>query len=292
MNTPLKPPVSVIIACKNTADHFEACLQALKTQTYKNIEIIVVDNFSSDGTFEIAQKHASQVLQIGPERSTQFNVGFKHAKGDYIYRIGPDYVIEPNVIENCVRKMAEGYDALALHNRSIGTSLWAKVRYLERESYRNDDSIVAVRFMKRKVFASLGGFDETLVAGEDFDLHNRMVDAGYKWTHVDAVENHIGEPKNIAEVWRKFYYYGRTIRRYQEKSGSRGKQQLVFFRPSFKKLQRDLLKQPGLFIAFWFYMVVKYAAGAAGMLMGPPPSLASAGSGAKQQLSNSQKDRG
>ena len=178
MNNPL---VSVIIACKNTAEYFERCLQSIKNQTYKNIEIVVVDNFSTDGTFEIAQRYADQTFQMGPERSTQFNYGFKQSKGELVYRIGPDYELELDVIEKCVAKIAEGYDALALHNRSVGDSLWAKVRYIERESYRNDNSIVAVRFMKRNVFQDVGMFDESLVAGEDFDLHNRMVSADYKW---------------------------------------------------------------------------------------------------------------
>ncbi len=169
--------------------------------------------------------------------------------------------------------MAEGYDALALHNRSKGDSIWAKVRYLERESYRNDASIVAVRFMKRGVFEAVGMFDETLVAGEDFDLHNRIVAARYKWSHVDAIENHIGEPKNIVDVWQKFYYYGRTIGRYQKKNSGTARRQLAFFRPSFKKLQRDLIRQPQLFAAFWFYMVVKYIAGGFGYVRGAPKSL-------------------
>lgn len=268
-----KPLVSVIIACKNTGEHFEACLKSVRAQTYKNIEIVVVDNFSSDGTYEVAKKYANKTYQKGPERSTQFNYGFSKSKGELIYRIGPDYVLEKDVIRTCVGLIAKGYDALALHNRSIGESIWAKVRYYERESYQNDSSIVAVRFMKRGVFKKLGGFDESLVAGEDFDLHNRLVAAGYKWTHADAVENHIGEPKNIREVWKKFYYYGRTINRYQQKNRPIAKQQLVFFRPSFKKLQTKLLKTPHLFIAFWFYMLIKYTAGFIGTLKGAPSEL-------------------
>jgi glycosyltransferase involved in cell wall biosynthesis len=270
MNNPL---VSVIIACKNSAPYFERCLLSIRNQTYKNVEIVIVDNFSTDGTFEIGKRYADKAYQLGPERSTQFNYGFKQSSGELIYRIGPDYVLEPDVIENCVKKIAEGYDALATHNRSVGTSIWAKVRYLERESYRNSDSVVAVRFMKREVFESVGMFDESLVAGEDFDLHNRMVKAGYKWTHVDAIENHIAEPENIFEVWNKFYYYGRTIKRYHAKNKSASKSQFVIFRPSFKKIQKDLIKSPTLFIAFYVYLFVKYAAGALGMLRGAPKDL-------------------
>jgi glycosyltransferase involved in cell wall biosynthesis len=241
-----KPLVSVIIACKNTASYFEQCLQSVRSQTYKNIELIVIDNFSTDGTYEIGKKYADKCFQKGPERSTQFNFGFGISNGDLIYRI----VLESDLIEKCVSKISAGYDALALHNRSVGDSIWAKVRYLERESYRNDNNIVAVRFMKRTVFKDLGMFDESLVAGEDFDLHNRMVSAGYRWTHVDAVENHIGEPKYLYEVWNKFYYYGRTISRYRQKIKLLQKNNLSFFDPLLENYIKNLFVPQGYYLLF------------------------------------------
>lgn len=267
------PLVSVIIACKNSATHFARCLMSVRDQSYGRTEIIVVDNYSTDGTFEIGQEYADLALRAGPERSTQFNVGFAHASGELIYRIGPDYVLDQDVIEKCVGSISSGFDAVAVHNRSIGESIWARVRYLERESYRNDQSIVAVRFMKSEVFAALGGFDTTLVAGEDFDLHNRLVAAGYSWCHVDAVENHVGEPLTLADVWRKFYYYGRTIRRYQRKNPRIARQQLRFFRPSFRATRPRLFSNPKLVIAFYVYLVVKHAAGLAGAIRGAPTEL-------------------
>lgn len=272
-----QPLVSIVIACKNNAPAAHASLQSVKAQTYPHIELIVVDNFSTDGTPDIVKQYADQFYQLGPERSTQFNYGVTKATGEYMYRIGLEFVLEPDVVAKCVAKMAEGYDALAVHNRSQGDSIWAHVRYLERETYKNDTSIVGARFFKRSVFDALGGFDETLVAGEDFDLHNRMVDAGYKWAHVDAMETHIGEPKTIGDVWRKFHYYGRTIGKYNQKAGVRSVKQFNFFRPQFIQLQKDLIKQPKLFTAFWYYMFVKYLAGATGMLRGEPEVLKRSG---------------
>jgi hypothetical protein len=143
---------------------------------------------------------------------------------------------------------------------------------LERESYRDDQTIVAVRFFRREVFKALGMFDESLVAGEDFDIHNRLVAQGYRWSHVDAIENHIGEPKTLREVWGKFYYYGRTIKRYRQKNQAIAKKQLVIFRPSYRKIIRDV-KQQGLLTPFVVYHFTKYFAGAVGMLVGPPASL-------------------
>jgi glycosyltransferase involved in cell wall biosynthesis len=57
------PLVSVIIPTKNSAKTIEKCLKSVKDQTYKNIEIIVVDNFSTDGTYEIAKKYTEKVYQ-------------------------------------------------------------------------------------------------------------------------------------------------------------------------------------------------------------------------------------
>lgn len=269
-----QPLVSVIIACKNNGEHIRRSLESIKNQSYKNIELIIVDNFSTDGTYKIAQEYTDNVYQLWPERSTQFNYGFKQSKWEIIYRIGAEFVCELDLIEKWVYKIIhDWYDALAVHNRSVGNSIWAKVRYYERESYKNDDSIVAVRFMKREVFESVGMFNEELVAWEDFDLHNKIVAAWYKWWHLDAVEEHIWEPKNLYEVWKKFYYYGRTIRKYQKFNKEISKKQLMFFRPQFQSLQKQLLLKPSLFIAFWFYMFVKYLAGFFGMMKWYPKEL-------------------
>jgi glycosyltransferase involved in cell wall biosynthesis len=59
----MKPVVSIIIPTKNSIKTIENCLLFLKNQSYEWIEIIVIDNFSTDGTFEIAQKYTSKVFQ-------------------------------------------------------------------------------------------------------------------------------------------------------------------------------------------------------------------------------------
>jgi glycosyltransferase involved in cell wall biosynthesis len=266
------PLVSVIIACKNNEKYIRQSLESVKAQTYTNWELIIVDNFSTDKTFEIAKEYTDKVYQLGPERSTQFNYGFTKSSGELIYRIGAEFRLEPDVIQKCVDVIELGFDSIAVHNRSVGDSVWAKVRYLERESYKGDDTVVAVRFFKREAFEAINGFDETLVANEDFDLHNRMEKAGYKWSHVDAVEDHLGEPANIGEVWNKFYYYGRTIGNYMKKSKSNSKH-IKIMRPSYNKFYKELAKQPKLFVAFYIYMATKFIAGGLGYLRGVPKEL-------------------
>jgi glycosyltransferase involved in cell wall biosynthesis len=122
------PLVSVIIACKNNEKYIRQSLESVKAQTYTNWELIIVDNFSTDKTLEIAKEYTDKVYQLGPERSTQFNYGFTKSKGELIYRIGAEFRLEPDVIQKCVDVIGAGFDSIAVHNRSVGDSVWAKVR--------------------------------------------------------------------------------------------------------------------------------------------------------------------
>ena len=79
------PLVSVIITTRNSQRTLQACLLSVKKQTYRKIEIIVVDNHSKDNTQKIAEKYAHSVYIKGPERSTQRNWGAKKATVTLFY---------------------------------------------------------------------------------------------------------------------------------------------------------------------------------------------------------------
>ena len=81
------PLVSVIVPTKNSERTIERCLKSIKEQSYKNIELIVVDNYSEDKTFEIANKYADKIIKKGPERSLQRNYGAKISSVKYCYFI-------------------------------------------------------------------------------------------------------------------------------------------------------------------------------------------------------------
>ena len=98
------PLVSVIIPTKNSAKTLEKCLQSVKNQSYPNIEVIVIDNNSIDKTKEIAKKYTIMVFNKGPERSAQVNFGGRQARGKYLYRVDSDFIIEKDVVQECVEK--------------------------------------------------------------------------------------------------------------------------------------------------------------------------------------------
>ena len=97
--------VSVVVTTKNEEKNIENCLQSIKNQTFKNIELIVVDNFSEDKTVELAEKYDAKVYFKGNERSAQRNYGAKVAHGKYLIYLDADMILSPTVIEECVNKV-------------------------------------------------------------------------------------------------------------------------------------------------------------------------------------------
>lgn len=263
-----KPLVSVIIPTKNSEATIGKCLQSIKDQTYSKIQVIVVDNYSSDETCEIAEKFGAKVYLSGPERAPQKNMGVNVAKGKYVYGVDSDSFVEPTVIEECTRKCEEeGFDAIAVHNTSDPTiSFWSKVRKLERDCYRDDKMNVAARFLRKDVFEEIGGFDDSLVAGEDYDLQNRLLKAGWKVGTIEAQEVHVGEPKSLLEVAKKHYYYGKTIWRYIGKNPKRAGIQFSPIRLGYLRHWGEFSRHPSLFVGFAVYQLVRYSATAIGCL--------------------------
>jgi len=263
------PLVSVIIPTYNSEKTLAKCLESIKNQTYKNIEVIVVDKFSKDRTVDIAKKYDVTIFQIkAKERSEQVNYGVRMAKGKYVYEVGSDFILEPTVIEEAVNKCEkEKCDAVCVHNTSDPTiSFWARVRKLERDCYFGDQFNVAARFVKKIVFEEVGGLDENLVAAEDYDFHNRLLKKGFKVGWIRAKEVHIGEPKTLSEVIRKHYYYGKTLRAFVKKNRVKGIKQLSPIRPAFLRHSRDFARHPSLVVGFIIYQVVRYISAGLGFL--------------------------
>jgi glycosyltransferase involved in cell wall biosynthesis len=92
----------------------EECLRWIRAQTWKNVELVVVDNRSRDRTPQIAERYAHQVHQRGPERSAQRNHGVATTTGEYVLIIDSDMNFSPRVVEACVEQMCRHPELKAL----------------------------------------------------------------------------------------------------------------------------------------------------------------------------------
>lgn len=104
------PLVSVIVPAYNVAPYIKKCLTSIQAQTYKNLEIIVINDGSTDGTGQIIQKIADKDTRIVYTEQENHGVsytkslGLKRSNGEYIIWVDSDDYIAANLIESVVRK--------------------------------------------------------------------------------------------------------------------------------------------------------------------------------------------
>lgn len=215
------PLVSVVIATKNEEKNIQDCLESIKKQAYKNIEIIVVDNNSSDRTKIISRKYTNKVFDFGPERSAQRNYGMlKKAKGKYLIFLDADMRVAGNTILNCVKKIEPAKDIVALYiaEKIAGSGFLSRVRNFERSFY-NETAIDGLRFFRREIFEKVQGFDESLYACEDWDLDKRIKKLG-KTGFVAGPLSHNESNLSLKNYLNKKAYYSNNFSIYVKKWGS------------------------------------------------------------------------
>ena len=260
--------VSVIVPTKNSSHTIDECLQSIKDQTYSNIEIMVIDNYSRDKTKEIAGKYG-RVLLKGPERSAQRNFGARRARGEYVFFVDSDMELTPRVVEEClgeIRLHAPG--AVIVPEISVGVGFWARCKALEKRCYIGDDTIEAARFFKKEVFWKVGEYDEDLIAAEDWDLSQRIKKAGFAIGRISALVKHQEGRLGLTKTVKKKFGYGVTIGRYIKKHKKESKRQLILIRPAFLRNYTRLLKNPITTVGLIVMKTCEFIAGTAGFAVG------------------------
>ena len=106
--------ISVIVPVYNSIECLERCVRSICAQTYQNLEILLVDDGSTDGTGELCERLSSedQRIRVAHKKnggaSSARNVGLKMAEGEYLGFVDSDDYIEPYVYEKMARALEEG----------------------------------------------------------------------------------------------------------------------------------------------------------------------------------------
>jgi glycosyltransferase involved in cell wall biosynthesis len=266
------PLVSVIVHTKNSKRTLRKHLESIRAQSYKSIEIIAVDNFSSDGTFEMLQKYTKYVYTYGPERSAQRNFGVEKARGKYVLILDSDMILTPDVISQCVNLLNSDkkIKAIIIPEKSIGEGFWADCKSLERACYVGDEAIEAARFFEREAFLRFGGYDEKITGPEDWDLPLRMRKAEIMTGRISAYILHDEGKLKLSEVVRKKYYYGKSLSSYFKKHPfcKHFSQTAYFLRPAFYRNWRLLARHPYLTMGMIVMLFLQQIAGFLGYMQG------------------------
>lgn len=219
------PLVSVIIPTRNSKRTIEKAIKSIQNQTYLNVEIVIVDQESSDGTVEAAQKLGIKVLTAKADKfysapPVSRNIGAKASRGKYLLHLDSDMEPEPTVLEQGVKIFESSPKILALkiHERDIGEGFWSRAKILERKCYIGYDAIEAARFIRRDVFFKLDGYDESLRSAEDWDMSKRIQQIGQISEISAFINHHLGRLNFFSQVKKKFNY-GLTLDVFLKKHG-------------------------------------------------------------------------
>lgn len=263
----MPPRVSVIVAVKNGGRTLQACLASIRAQD-QPVELVVVENFSTDATHQIARRFADVLIVSGPERSAQRNVGFRASKGDHVLFIDADMVLRPDVVRAC---LATGAEAVIVPEESVGDSFWAKVKALERSLYAGT-GVEAARYFSRRVFEATGMYDEDLIAGEDWDL-SRRASLLTAVCRANTLIHHLEGPATLRGYLIKKHFYGTHLARYLRKTRKAGKRDLsgrlgMGRLGIYARGWRTLARQPRYGAAVLLLLGLEAAAGGIGVLQG------------------------
>ncbi len=198
------PLVSVIMPAYNAAEHIAEAIESVLIQNYRNFELIVVDDGSTDDTKDIVASFKDDKIKYlykdngGP--SSARNLAISKAKGQYIMPLDADDMMTPDSIAKHLAEFEKHpdvdlvyCDVLLIGENSNPIRIMNKPeyqdrRYLIRDLLRAGHPVVPFRLgIRRSVFDRIGFYDEDLLIAEDYDMMRRFVKAGLKAHHLSEL---------------------------------------------------------------------------------------------------------
>ena len=183
MNDPL---VSIVTPSYNQAAYLEETIRSVLEQEYEPIEYIVVDDGSSDGSVQIAERYAGRLTLLSQENTGQaaaLNRGFREAQGELLGFLNSDDTLLPGAVEAMVEALADDAslllvygDALYTDERSRQTGALEAREFDVAEMVRRCDNHVVQpsTLWRREAWERFGPFDERAYYFFDFEFFLRF----------------------------------------------------------------------------------------------------------------------
>lgn len=183
----MKEKISVIIPVYNNADKIQKCLASVFNQTYKNLEVIVVDDGSTDNlllALTNCQNRLTILHQENKGAPAARNYGFKISSGELVIFLDADIVMKPQMIEKLYLALkTDESAAFAYSSFHFG---WKKFKLwpFDYERLKKLPYIHTSALIRREAFP---GFDESLKKFQDWDLFLTIAERGGRGVFVPEV---------------------------------------------------------------------------------------------------------
>jgi arabinofuranan 3-O-arabinosyltransferase len=221
-----------------------------------------VDQSSRDETVSIVKHFAAKIavlpfggMYLPPTRSR--NLGSGLSSGQYLLHLDSDMELSPGVVESCVEMSLRGTRTIVIPEVDAYDNYWGRCKALERSCYLGDPINETPRFFPTDIFRKIGGFDENLNAGEDWDIRIRLQDANIPIARTEHYLNHHIEGFDFFKNLSKKLNYARSFDKYQRKHPEASKQNLTILRPALWRSRSKLAADPAHALGLWIQKVAE-----------------------------------
>ncbi len=216
------PPVTVVVPAYNERVGIEAAVRSLAASDYPDLEIIVVDDGSTDGTADLVESLDIPVVrvvrQVNAGKATALNTGVAAATHDVLVLVDGDTVFEADTVRHLVQPLRAPEVGAVSGNTKVGNrrgllGRWQHLEYvvgfnLDRRMYDLFGCITtvpgAIGAFRRDVLTLVGGISTDTLA-EDTDLTMAINRAGYHVVYEERARAWTEAPDSLADLWRQRY---------------------------------------------------------------------------------------
>ncbi|WSR03871.1 bifunctional polysaccharide deacetylase/glycosyltransferase family 2 protein [Streptomyces sp. NBC_01210] len=219
---PLTDPVSVIVPAYNEEAGIEATVRSLLASSHQAVQIIVVDDGSTDRTFEIAEaiddRRVMVIRQTNSGKAAALNTGLARAHFGIVVMIDGDTVFDPDAVFNLIQPLADPRVGAVSGNTKVGNrqgilGRWQHLEYvigfnLDRRMFDVMECMPtvpgAIGAFRRDALVGVGGVSEDTLA-EDTDLTMALCRAGWRVVYEESAIAWTEAPSTVRQLWKQRY---------------------------------------------------------------------------------------
>lgn len=194
-----KPKISIIIPTFNCGKYIVNAIISALNQTYKNIEVVIIDDGSTDDTFYVVKPFADKNLiryyrQENMGVAEARNMGIRVSDGEFIAYVDADDEIDRKLVERCFNQLSDEFTDFCITDI---TRVFVVGNVLKKETCRspvpkgdfvcgilNEDFSLRTPFIRKQVIIDLGMYDSSMKTREDWDMNIRMILNNHSFSYV------------------------------------------------------------------------------------------------------------
>ncbi len=198
--------ISIIIPVYNQAKKLEQCLASLDKQTYKDLEIIIVDDGSKDSVESCIKNIECKIIrQENKGAPAARNRGYKEAQGDYILFCDADSILKPMALEIMLNVLVNHPEVSYTYSNFLWGKKLFRLKQFSKKEIEAGPCIHTMSLIRREHFPKQG-WDESIKKLQDWDLWLSMLKEGHNGIWIDKILLKIQLGGTISSWLPKFAY--------------------------------------------------------------------------------------